>query len=151
MCDFRCKPSFAQKPIILYSFGDDFLLVMCLSIGMALFLAVFMCQIVEDRNAGTKRLQILSGLHCSIFWTANFCHDFTLYTMATCLVQFIWWMNGVTLLSGNGVWRHVAILFVLYGWSVLPFMYILTFMFHTAAGAITVLSTFGIFLGKKFF
>lgn len=139
-----------QTTILYYPFGDDFVTVLCLLVGVSFFCTAFAVAIVEERSNGAKHLQLLAGLRLSMYWLANCFWDAVLYFVACLIVVLIWWSGGSLMLKEPIGFRNVLLILFSFGASVIPMTYALTFLLRTPASAMTVLTSIYLVLGMPY-
>lgn len=104
--------------------------------------------IVKERITKAKHLQFVSGVHFLTFWLANMMWDFInfLIPCAAILVTFLIF-NEEGFTSGDQQGRFFLV-FLLYGWAMLPLMYLFSFLFSIPATGFTRITMFNIFTGN---
>ncbi|KAG5189428.1 ABC-2 family transporter protein-domain-containing protein, partial [Tribonema minus] len=95
--------------------------------------AAFVTFVVRERATKSKRLQLMSGASPLSYWLATYLWDVTLFMVLAAACMGCLYTYGqhaarcfVELSESAGA---MALLFVLYGFSVLPLCYLYTFMF----------------------
>lgn len=91
--------------------------------GMAFLASSFVVFLVTERSNKAKHIQFVSGVNAISYWGAAYVWDFVNYLIPTvgCLILFV--AFKVDAYSGDRL-AIVALLFVLYGFAVLPTMYL---------------------------
>ena len=94
-----------------------------------------------------KHLQFVSGVNFVTFWLANLFWDFInfLVPCAGILLTFLIF-NEEGFISAEQQGRFILVFF-LYGWAMLPLMYLLSFFFSIPATGFTRVTMFNIFTG----
>ena len=126
-----------EGKVILSILTSMFLLIpFCLIPGS---FAVF---IVKERANKSKYLQLISGCSISAYWIGNFLWDATLFCMITVLVMFVFLLygkNAAEIFVGDIQSVFCLILLILgYGFSVIPFAYLLARRFRYVYNTIDV-------------
>lgn len=117
--------------------------------GMSFLASSFVLFLIKERATKAKHLQFTSGVSLSTFWCATFIWDVINYLMtAVCLVLVIWGFNVDAYIVKDHV-VHIALLFLLYGFAMLPFMYLWSFLFTIPATGYVWLTMFNILSGEK--
>lgn len=118
-----------------------------ISFGMAFLAASFVVFLVKERVTKAKHLQYVSGVNFVTFWLANIFWDFVnfLVPCAGILVTFLLF-NEDGFISAEQQGRFMLVFF-LYGWAMLPLMYLLSFCFSIPATGFTRATMFNIFTG----
>jgi len=115
--------------------------------GMSFLASSFALFLIKERATKAKHLQFSSGVSVITFWSATFCWDIINYLMTgVCLVVTIWGFN-VEPYVVQGHMVHIGLLFLLYGFAVLPFMYLWSFLFTVPATGYVWLTMFNILSG----
>jgi ATP-binding cassette subfamily A (ABC1) protein 3 len=102
---------------------------------------------VKERVTKAKHLQFVSGVNFVTFWLANMVWDFInfLVPCAGILLTFLIF-NEEGFISAEQQGRFILVFF-LYGWAMLPLMYLLSFFFSIPATGFTRVTMFNIFTG----
>lgn len=127
-----------------------FLIQMILSFGMAFLTSSFVFFLVKERAVGAKHVQVMSGVGPGVFWASNFVWDFVNYLISCTAVVVVFAAFGTSAYVADGRLGLVVVVFVLFGWAVLPFVYLFSFQFNTAATALVVTIIFNIVSGEGF-
>nr|QST14977.1 ABCA3 protein [Diaphanosoma celebensis] len=118
-----------------------------ISFGMAFLAASFVIFLVKERVTKAKHLQFVSGVNFVTFWLANMFWDFVNF-MVPCtgilLTFLIFNEEGFISFEQQG---RFLLVFFLYGWAMLPLMYLLSFFFSIPATGFTRVTMFNIFTG----
>uniref|UniRef100_A0A915HKB1 ABC transporter domain-containing protein n=1 Tax=Romanomermis culicivorax TaxID=13658 RepID=A0A915HKB1_ROMCU len=136
-----------QATVLIYSFGQDFILVLCLLAVFNVFIIMPIKRIVDERRNGQKFLQLISGLRLKAYWSSNYLCDLLIYTLSTLLIVAIWSTMRVDLLSENGAWVHIIFVLVLFDLAVLSWTYAISFLFDSSSNAITASLAISSFMG----
>ena len=117
--------------------------------GMSFLASSFVVFLIKERTVKAKHIQFVSGVHSSTFWSATFVWDFInfLFPCMFLLIAFV--AFDVKAYVGDGRVWYVLLLLLLYGWAVLPFMYILSLLFTVPASGLVWLTMFNIISGKE--
>ncbi|CAB1350110.1 unnamed protein product, partial [Coregonus sp. 'balchen'] len=108
-----------------------FAIAINLMYGMASLSSTFALLLVTERSIKSKHVQQVSGVYLSNFWFSALLWD-------------------LAFVADNHL-VDVLLLLLLYGWAVVPLMYLLSFLFSTAASAYTRLTIFNIISGTATF
>ena len=102
---------------------------------------------MKERVTKAKHLQFVSGVNFVTFWLANLFWDFInfLVPCAGILLTFLIF-NEEGFISAEQQGRFILVFF-LYGWAMLPLMYLLSFFFSIPATGFTRVTMFNIFTG----
>jgi len=116
--------------------------------GMAFLASSFVIFLIKERTIKSKHCQFVSGVESWTFWAATFTWDIINYTVPCLLLIFTFVGFSVHAYVDDGRFLDILLLFVLYGWSMLPFMYLLSFLFSIPSSGFVWLSMFNILSGK---
>ncbi|ELW62507.1 ATP-binding cassette sub-family A member 3 [Tupaia chinensis] len=103
--------------------------------GMSIFTSGFCLLTVNERTSKAKHLQFVSGVYAINFWLPALLWDFFIFFMACCLLLVVFIIAGVDLLIENYNFMHTLFILMIFGWSVIPFIYLLSFLFSSSTGA----------------
>lgn len=141
-------PTFrAQAEEILSGFMTSFQISMNLLFGISFLVSSFVIFLVKERASDAKHLQFVSGVEAFNFWFATLLWDFVNYIFPCLCIMAVFaafQQEGLSTATGQGC---LFLIFFVYGWCVLPFMYILSFMFTVASSAYARVTMFNIFSG----
>ncbi|XP_032184454.1 ATP-binding cassette sub-family A member 3-like isoform X3 [Mustela erminea] len=106
-----------------------------LYLGVSIFVSGFCLLTVTERINKAKHIQFVSGVSAINFWLSALLWDFMLYFIACCLLLVVFLLSGLDELTKNYRFLDTLIIFMLFGWSVIPFTYLISFLFssHTSA------------------
>uniref|UniRef100_A0A7N4NZL8 ABC transporter domain-containing protein n=1 Tax=Sarcophilus harrisii TaxID=9305 RepID=A0A7N4NZL8_SARHA len=109
--------------------------------GMAALASSFCLLTVTERIIKAKHLQFVSGVRIINFWLSAFLWDLFNFIIPCLLLLF----SGVKAFVDNYHAADVLLIFMLYGWSVIPLMYLMSFLFTGSATAYAKLVVFNFF------
>ncbi|KAG3259460.1 ATP-binding cassette sub-family A member 3-like [Ictidomys tridecemlineatus] len=110
-------------------------IVFTLIFGMSIFVSGFCLLTVTERVNRAKHIQYLSGVYTFNFWVSAIFWDFIIYIFGCCLVLMVFVITRSNTLIKNGNIMHTAFIFILFGWCVIPFTYLLSYLYTTSTGA----------------
>uniref|UniRef100_A0A673NAM5 ATP-binding cassette sub-family A member 3-like n=1 Tax=Sinocyclocheilus rhinocerous TaxID=307959 RepID=A0A673NAM5_9TELE len=125
-----------------------FVIAINLMFGMASLASTFALLLVSERSVKSKHVQQVSGVYLSNFWFSALLWDLVNFLLP-CLLMLV--MFSVKAFVAENHLVDVLLLLLLYGWAVIPLMYLLSFLFSTAATAYTRLTIFNILSGTATF
>jgi len=101
-----------------------------LSISMSLLPASLITYIVKERELNSKHQQIVSGVSITAYWLSNFFVDIIKYIIpaVTCALATMA-LDASALIEGDkllALWLD----FILYGFAIVPFVYLIAFLFR---------------------
>lgn len=109
--------------------------------GMAFLASSFVIFLIKERASRAKHCQFVSGVHVSTFWASTFCWDFINFLVPSVLLMFTFMAFKVDAYSGTfGRALSVWLLLLLYGWAILPCMYLFSFWFSQPASGVVWLT-----------
>lgn len=108
-----------------------------ISLAFTFIPASFAVFIVGEREFKSKHLQLISGVSMSSYWAANFVWDFACYLVpATVSCAIIYAYQNPSLVDNFSV---LVVSFLAYGVSIIPFTYLLSFLFTSHSTAQNVM------------
>ena len=116
--------------------------------GMAFLASSFVIFLIKERSTGAKHCQFVSGVHTLTFWASTFCWDFINFLVPSLLLLVVFWGFGIEAYVGQLRVFDLLLLFMFYGWAILPFMYLMSFMFSVPASGLVWLTMINILSGK---
>ncbi|KAI1884433.1 hypothetical protein AGOR_G00226350 [Albula goreensis] len=128
-----------------------FAIAINLMYGMASLSSTFALLLVTERSLKSKHVQQVSGVYLSNFWFSALLWDLVNFLLPCVLMLVVFRAFGVRAFTQDGHLVDVLLLLLLYGWAVVPLMYLLSFLFSTAATAYTRLTIFNIVSGTATF
>ncbi|XP_076337701.1 ATP binding cassette subfamily A member 3 isoform X2 [Tachypleus tridentatus] len=115
--------------------------------SMSLLAASFAIFLVKERELKAKHLQRVSGVNLFTFWLTTFIWDFINYIIPCCLVMLTFVAFQTEGFSSAEEQGRLFLLFFIYGLAVLPFIYLMSFLFQTPSTAYIRLSLCNIIAG----
>jgi len=115
-------------------------LVFFISIAFALIPANFITIIIKERELNTKHLQIISGISPASYWFSNFFFELLKYYFTGGLCILLIW-------SFDSYADYLFLLYVLYGFSMVSFTYLLSFLFNLESSAQNFVILINFFFG----
>uniref|UniRef100_UPI00358EF626 phospholipid-transporting ATPase ABCA3-like isoform X2 n=1 Tax=Myxine glutinosa TaxID=7769 RepID=UPI00358EF626 len=131
--------------------SNGFAIAFNLMYGLATLASSFSLLLVAERTSKAKHLQFVSGASPLAYWLSALLCDFLTFLLTSCLILILFvafQMEGYT----HGT--NMAVLFfilVLYGWSIIPLMYLLSNIFTEPSMAFVGLSIINILTGTATF
>lgn len=115
--------------------------------GMSFLASSFALFLIRERATKAKHLQFTSGVRLYTFWSATFCWDMVNYLMTVICLLFLIWGFDIKAYVVSDHMLHITMLFVFYGFAMLPFMYLWSFVFTIPATGYVWLTMFNILSG----
>uniref|UniRef100_A0A8C7QAH1 P-type phospholipid transporter n=1 Tax=Oncorhynchus mykiss TaxID=8022 RepID=A0A8C7QAH1_ONCMY len=103
--------------------------------------------VVVERVTQAKHLQFVSGVSPVIYWMANFLWDMVNYSISAALVVAIFMVFDKKCYTSPTNLQPLTALLMLYGWSVTPMMYPMSYIFSIPSTAYVSLSCINLFIG----
>ncbi|XP_023666396.2 phospholipid-transporting ATPase ABCA3 [Paramormyrops kingsleyae] len=128
-----------------------FAIAINLMYGMASLSSTFALLLVTERSIKSKHVQQVSGVYLSNFWFSALLWDLINFMLPCVLMLVVFWAFGVHAFTRETHLVDVLLMLLLYGWAVVPLMYLLSFLFSTAATAYTRLTVFNMVSGTASF
>uniref|UniRef100_A0A4X2M0G3 ABC transporter domain-containing protein n=1 Tax=Vombatus ursinus TaxID=29139 RepID=A0A4X2M0G3_VOMUR len=104
---------------------------------MSTLASTFSIQTVSERVNKVKHIQFVAGVYVLIFWLSALIWDLFNFFIPSLLFLVTFYSHFVDILM----------IFMLYGWSIIPLMYLMSFLFLRSAAAYTMLFIFNFFSG----
>ncbi|XP_029957173.1 phospholipid-transporting ATPase ABCA1b isoform X3 [Salarias fasciatus] len=133
--------------VALVTTSVDVLVSICVIFAMSFVPASFVVFLIQERVSKAKHMQFISGVHPLLYWVANFIWDMCNYIVPATLVIliFVCFQQNAYVSSTN--LPALALLLLLYGWSITPLMYPASFFFTIPSTAYVVLTSVNILIG----
>ncbi|XP_035035732.2 phospholipid-transporting ATPase ABCA3 [Hippoglossus stenolepis] len=128
-----------------------FAIAINLMYGMASLSSTFALLLVTESAIKSKHVQQVSGVYLSNFWFSALLWDMFNYLLPCLLMLVVFRAFAVKAFVEDNHLVDVLLLLLLYGWGVVPLMYLLSFFFSTAATAYTRLTIFNMISGTATF
>nr|XP_055034932.1 phospholipid-transporting ATPase ABCA1b [Misgurnus anguillicaudatus] len=133
--------------VALMTTSVDVLVSICVIFAMSFVPASFVVFLIQERVNKAKHMQFISGVQPLLYWLANFVWDMCNYVVPATLVIliFVCFQQKAYVSSTN--LPVLALLLLLYGWSITPLMYPASFLFKIPSTAYVVLTSVNILIG----
>ncbi|KAL4240689.1 ATP-binding cassette sub- A member 3 [Mactra antiquata] len=115
--------------------------------GMSFLASSFTLFLIRERSTKAKHLQFTSGINSFTFWSGTFCWDLINYLLPAILLLITLLAFDVDAYIVEDHLAHIALLFILYGFAMLPFMYLWSFLFDVPSTGYVWLTMFNILSG----
>uniref|UniRef100_A0A670ZUT2 P-type phospholipid transporter n=1 Tax=Pseudonaja textilis TaxID=8673 RepID=A0A670ZUT2_PSETE len=133
--------------VALMTTSVDVLVSICVIFAMSFVPASFVVFLIQERVSKAKHLQFICGVKPVIYWVANFVWDMCNYIIPATLVIIIFvCFQQKSYVSSTNL-PVLALLLLLYGWSITPLMYPASFIFKIPSTAYVVLTSVNLFIG----
>ncbi|XP_034781951.2 phospholipid-transporting ATPase ABCA3-like [Acipenser ruthenus] len=128
-----------------------FAIAINLMYGMASLSSTFALLMVTERALKAKHVQQVSGVYVSNYWLSALLWDLINFLLPCVLMLVVFRAFNVRAFTQDYHLGALLLILLLYGWAVIPLMYLLSFLFSTAATAYTRLTIFNILSGTATF
>ncbi|XP_061740845.1 phospholipid-transporting ATPase ABCA3 [Nerophis ophidion] len=128
-----------------------FIIAINLMYGMASLSSTFALLLVTESAIKSKHVQKVSGVYLSNFWFSALLWDLVNFLLPCLLMLGVFQAFSVDAFVKDNRLVDVLFLLLLYGWAVVPLMYLLSFLFSSAATAYTRLTIFNMISGTATF
>ncbi|XP_074544605.1 retinal-specific phospholipid-transporting ATPase ABCA4-like [Halichoeres trimaculatus] len=125
----------------------DAVVAICVIFAMSFIPASFVLYLIQERVTKAKHLQFVSGVSPLVYWVANFFWDMMNYTLSTAMVVGIFMAFDKKCYTSPSNLPALITLLLLYGWSVTPMMYPMSYLFSIPSTAYVSLSCINLFIG----
>ncbi|XP_067103215.1 phospholipid-transporting ATPase ABCA1b [Osmerus mordax] len=133
--------------VALMTTSVDVLVSICVIFAMSFVPASFVVFLIQERVSKAKHMQFINGVQPLLYWCANFIWDMCNYVVPATLVIIIFIsFQQKAYVSSNNL-PALALLLLLYGWSITPLMYPASFFFKIPSTAYVVLTSVNILIG----
>ncbi|XP_070191694.1 phospholipid-transporting ATPase ABCA3-like [Littorina saxatilis] len=131
----------------LTSSTQGFLVGFSISFGMAFLTSSFVFFLVKEREVGAKHLQVVSGVGPGMFWLATLAWDYLNYMIPAIVMLVVFAAFDTAPYVEDHRLGLVLLVLMIYGWAALAFVYLVSFLFKSAATAMVILIIFNIVTG----
>ncbi|XP_034561698.1 retinal-specific phospholipid-transporting ATPase ABCA4a [Notolabrus celidotus] len=125
----------------------DAVVAICVIFAMSFIPASFVLYLIQERVTQAKHLQFVSGVSPLVYWLANFFWDMLNYSLSAAMVVEIFIFFDKKCYTSRRNLQPLISLLMLYGWSVTPMMYPMSFIFSVPSTAYVSLSCINLFIG----
>ncbi|KAM7390730.1 hypothetical protein PAMA_008767 [Pampus argenteus] len=125
----------------------DAVVAICVIFAMSFVPASFVLYLIQERVTQAKHLQFVSGVSPLVYWMANFLWDMVNYSISAAMVVEIFIFFDKKCYTSPTNLQPLIGLLMLYGWSVTPMMYPMSYLFNIPSTAYVSLSCINLFIG----
>jgi len=101
-------------------------MVFLTAVAQASIITVVCSSYVVERTNGLKHFQTIAGMQLGAYWAANFVHDLITMEVTAVTTCLLFYFYQLPYLSAQ-------ISFLLYPFAVLPYTYVMSFLFASEA------------------
>ncbi|XP_061703260.1 phospholipid-transporting ATPase ABCA3 isoform X2 [Syngnathoides biaculeatus] len=128
-----------------------FVIAINLMYGMASLSSTFALLLVTESAVKSKHVQKVSGVYLSNFWFSALLWDLVNFLLPCLVMLAVFQAFSLDAFIKDNHLVDVLLMLLLYGWAVVPLMYLLSFLFSSAATAYTRLTIFNMISGTTTF
>lgn len=118
-----------------------------LCFGLSFLAASFAVFLVAEREIRSKHLQYIAGVKFYVFWISNFIVDFACFSLTCSFIIIVLHVYGVDEYTSLQTTLNLIVLFAIYGASVIPLMYLCSYMFTEPSTAFIRIGMLNVFTG----
>jgi len=116
---------------------------------MSFLAAGFVVFLIKERETNAKHLQYVSGVRYPVFWIASFLFDSLNYIIPCIIMIIVLAAFQPEEFKSADMLGYVFILLLMYGWGVIPLMYLFSFAFTIPSSGFTRMVLFNVFTGSE--
>ncbi|EAS03352.2 ABC transporter family protein (macronuclear) [Tetrahymena thermophila SB210] len=120
---------------------QGFTIALFFSIGISFIPASIISFIVRERTEHIKHQQVVSGVSLKAYWISNFIIDYIKFLIPTISSLFLAYAFDIQSVIGDGNFIYYILLFIFYGLTLLPFVYLFSFV-HSNYGNAQIIQYF---------
>ncbi|XP_071067543.1 ATP-binding cassette sub-family A member 17-like [Dasypus novemcinctus] len=120
---------------ILYQGPKGHYLVINLVFGMAFLSSSFCILTVKERSTKVKHIQFVSGVYVVTFWLSALLWDLISFLIPSLLLMVVFLYYNEEAFIQDGNLTAVFLILMLYGWAIIPFIYLASFCFGNPGSA----------------
>ncbi|XP_055994780.1 phospholipid-transporting ATPase ABCA3-like [Sorex fumeus] len=122
--------------------ADGLRVAIYIHFGMALLMSGFCLLSVSERVSKAKHIQFMSGVSVLVYWLSSFLWDAIIFNLIICLLLGVFKYCQVDIYVSDYRFLDTMLIFIIYGWSSIPLMYLMGFLYERPGSAYTMLSVF---------
>ena len=132
---------------VQYATPQQYQLSENLMFSMSFLAASFAILLVKEKSNKGKHLQQVCGVKLYLFWLTSFLWDYLIYIMACLLVMLMYYVFDEEPLRTIEQESRLFVVFAVHGFALLPFSYLISFMFEVPSTAYVRICLFSIIVG----
>uniref|UniRef100_A0A8D2E1V0 ABC transporter domain-containing protein n=1 Tax=Sciurus vulgaris TaxID=55149 RepID=A0A8D2E1V0_SCIVU len=140
-----------KEQFLEYVGGKGHDIAFSLFFSIAFIASSFSLLTVSERVCKAKHIQFVSGAYIGIFWLSALFWDFIVFLVSSSLLLVVFYVCNVKAFLEDNHYVDVLFILMLFGWSTIPLMYLMSFMFSSSAAAYTRLLIFNVLTGISSF
>uniref|UniRef100_A0A5F9C4S8 ABC transporter domain-containing protein n=1 Tax=Oryctolagus cuniculus TaxID=9986 RepID=A0A5F9C4S8_RABIT len=110
-------------------------LVVNLLFGIAFLSSSFSILTVRERRIKAKHIQFVSGVYLWAYWLSALLWDLISFLVPTLLMVVVFLYYNEEVFTHRGNILALVLMLILYGWAIIPLIYIISFSFESASHA----------------
>ncbi|XP_013360360.1 PREDICTED: ATP-binding cassette sub-family A member 3-like isoform X2 [Chinchilla lanigera] len=118
-----------------------------LQLGIALLISGFCFLTVTERITKSKHIQYLCGVSTLVYWLSALLYDFIIFFISCCLLLGIFKYHKIDIYVMDYHFLETMLILTLYGWSSIPLIYLMSFLFSKSTSAYIKLVLFNYISG----
>ncbi|XP_072015894.1 ATP-binding cassette sub-family A member 2-like isoform X3 [Amphiura filiformis] len=127
--------------------STEVIIAIFIIVAMSFVPASFVVFVVSERSSKAKHLQFVSGVNPVVYWASNYLWDMINYMVPAACCITILKLFDIPAYSSPTNLPGVIMLFMLYGFSMIPVMYPASFFFEESSVAYVFLIVINLFTG----
>ncbi|XP_070581084.1 phospholipid-transporting ATPase ABCA3-like isoform X2 [Ptychodera flava] len=135
----------------LTSAATGFSIAFCMVFGMAFLASSFVVFLIKESSTKAKHIQFVSGVHSSNFWLSTLSWDLINYLLPVIVICLLFAIADIKAYAEGGRLGYIFLLLFLYGWAVIPLMYLFSYLFSVPATGFVRMTIFNIVSGLVLF
>nr|XP_038957116.1 ATP-binding cassette sub-family A member 3-like isoform X9 [Rattus norvegicus] len=120
-------------------------IVQCLAFGISVVVGSFSIQTVTERISQAKHIQFLTGVCVLTYWLSALLCDLIFFFFACCVLLGIFRFCQLEAFVVHYNFLDTILIFMLYGWCVVPLTYLGSFLFNSSTAAYIKITLFNYF------
>ncbi|XP_077979982.1 phospholipid-transporting ATPase ABCA3-like isoform X2 [Glandiceps talaboti] len=128
-----------------------FSIAFCLVFGMSFLASSFVVFLIKESSNKAKHIQFVSGVDLVNFWLSTLGWDLLNYLLPVLVICILFAAADITAYAEDGRLGYILLLLFLYGWAVIPLMYLFSFLFTVPSTGFVRMTIFNIVSGLVFF
>ena len=124
-----------------------FTVALSILFGMAFMVTSFIIFLIKEKSVGAKHLQVVSSVGPGSYWLSTFSWDIINYTIPVFGIFIVFAAFQTSAYVNDHRLGIVFLVFMIYGWAVLPFVYLLHYLFKTPAAGMVIVSLINLATG----
>ena len=143
----RIKNELRSKNEGRYTNAKTYLIVLTPAITLVTnFFAIYL---ITEREMGSKRLQLITGVHPLTFWFTTFVSDFLVWLLPVTGIYCSFFVTGTPSLTDGINLPYSLVLFLMFGFAILPEIYLASLWISNGGVGLSVLCLYTLTTGMQ--